>query len=118
MKQYLEPDVTKLRNTIKHVVVLMLENRSFDNLLGWLYADQGLVAYGRRLGASTLVVLLNNGPQPATLNLPVRGYLDDGQCLRDVWGDSVLPVVHGQVSGIHLPARSGLVLEPVPQAGC
>ena len=39
MKQYLEPDVTKLRNTIKHVVVLMLENRSFDNLLGWLYAD-------------------------------------------------------------------------------
>jgi len=26
--------------TSKHVVVLMLENRSFDNLLGWLYADQ------------------------------------------------------------------------------
>ena len=25
---------------IKHVVVVMLENRSFDNLLGWLYADQ------------------------------------------------------------------------------
>ncbi len=26
---------------IKHVVVLMMENRSFDNLLGFLYADQG-----------------------------------------------------------------------------
>ncbi|MCB0099047.1 MAG: hypothetical protein KDE46_25110, partial [Caldilineaceae bacterium] len=25
---------------IEHVVVLFLENRSFDNLLGWLYADQ------------------------------------------------------------------------------
>lgn len=25
---------------IEHVVVLMLENRSLDNLLGWLYADQ------------------------------------------------------------------------------
>jgi phospholipase C len=25
---------------IEHVVVLMLENRSFDNLLGWLYRDQ------------------------------------------------------------------------------
>lgn len=26
---------------IEHVVVLMMENRSLDNLLGWLYADQG-----------------------------------------------------------------------------
>jgi phospholipase C len=25
---------------IKHIVVVMLENRSFDNMLGWLYADQ------------------------------------------------------------------------------
>ncbi len=24
---------------IKHVVVVMMENRSFDNLLGFLYAD-------------------------------------------------------------------------------
>ncbi|HEY0458558.1 MAG TPA: alkaline phosphatase family protein [Pyrinomonadaceae bacterium] len=36
MSQYLEPDETALQK-IKHVVVLMLENRSFDNLLGWLY---------------------------------------------------------------------------------
>jgi phospholipase C len=25
---------------IKHIVVLMLENRSFDHLLGWLQSDQ------------------------------------------------------------------------------
>ena len=25
---------------IEHVVVLMFENRSFDNLLGWLYDNQ------------------------------------------------------------------------------
>lgn len=36
MSQYLEPNETALEN-IKHIVVLMLENRSFDNLLGWLY---------------------------------------------------------------------------------
>lgn len=29
-----------VRNEIKHIVVLMLENRSFDNVLGWLYADE------------------------------------------------------------------------------
>jgi phospholipase C len=27
-----------IRDEIKHIVVLMLENRSFDNVLGWLYA--------------------------------------------------------------------------------
>jgi hypothetical protein len=30
------PNVHSLRK-IEHIVVLMLENRSFDNLLGWLY---------------------------------------------------------------------------------
>jgi phospholipase C len=35
-KQYLKPNKKALKN-IEHIVVLMLENRSFDNLLGWLY---------------------------------------------------------------------------------
>ena len=39
MNQFLKPDTAKLQGTIKHIVVLMLENRSFDNLLGWLYSD-------------------------------------------------------------------------------
>lgn len=29
-----------LRDQIKHIVVLMMENRSFDNMLGWLYDPQ------------------------------------------------------------------------------
>ncbi|WP_433177363.1 alkaline phosphatase family protein [Actinoallomurus sp. CA-150999] len=29
---------------VEHVVVLMLENRSFDHMLGWLYTDQGNVS--------------------------------------------------------------------------
>lgn len=33
------PDANPL-SRIKHVIVLMLENRSFDNLLGWLYTDK------------------------------------------------------------------------------
>ncbi|MFC6704894.1 alkaline phosphatase family protein [Flexivirga alba] len=31
-------------NTVEHIVVLMLENRSLDHLLGWLYADSGNVS--------------------------------------------------------------------------
>jgi len=33
--------MTKIMDQIEHVVVLMMENRSFDNLLGWLYAKEG-----------------------------------------------------------------------------
>ena len=29
---------------INHIVVLMLENRSFDHMLGYLYADAGNVS--------------------------------------------------------------------------
>jgi len=30
-----------VQDKIEHVVVLMMENRSLDNLMGWLYADKG-----------------------------------------------------------------------------
>jgi phospholipase C len=39
MSQVLKPNPQQLQTVIRHIVVLMLENRSFDNLLGWLYAD-------------------------------------------------------------------------------
>jgi len=31
-------------SSVNHIVVLMLENRSFDHLLGFLYADTGNVS--------------------------------------------------------------------------
>ncbi|TQV87978.1 alkaline phosphatase family protein [Aliikangiella coralliicola] len=37
--QYLKPNRKALKK-IKHIVVLMMENRSFDNMLGWLYDEQ------------------------------------------------------------------------------
>ena len=45
MNQYLKPQPKKLKSKIKHIVVLMLENRSFDNLLGWLYEDRKIPKY-------------------------------------------------------------------------
>ena len=32
--------VPKIMPQIEHVVVLMLENRSFDNVVGWLYRSE------------------------------------------------------------------------------
>src|SRR5580698_1703781 len=40
---------------IDHVVVLMMENRSLDNLLGWLYPDA-------KNGASAFVPSSNSSP--------------------------------------------------------
>jgi len=31
-------------SSVNHIVLLMLENRSFDHMLGWLYADRGNVS--------------------------------------------------------------------------
>lgn len=36
---------SNMQKKIKHVVVLMMENRSFDNLIGWLYEDSNQPKY-------------------------------------------------------------------------
>jgi phospholipase C len=36
-----------LTEKIRHVVVLMLENRSFDNMLGVLYSPEAIMHYFR-----------------------------------------------------------------------
>jgi phospholipase C len=38
---------TKSLNKIEHIVVLMFENRSFDNLLGWLYDPENEALYDK-----------------------------------------------------------------------
>ena len=42
-----------LTGQIKHVVVLMFENRSFDNMLGWLYPDKTQAEYAGLNGIPT-----------------------------------------------------------------
>lgn len=52
MNQYLKPNEDLLQKNIDHIVVLMLENRSFDNLLGWLY-DEDKPLYGQQFEGLT-----------------------------------------------------------------
>ena len=79
--------------------------------LTWLFTEQGVVAYARRLAGETLVVILNATRQPVTLGLPVTGSVEDGALLRDVWGDTTFPVVQGRIEGVRVAARSGTVLK-------
>ncbi len=46
--QYLQPRPKTLKENIDHIVVLMLENRSFDNLLGWLYEGDNQPPRGQK----------------------------------------------------------------------
>lgn len=75
-----------------------------------LFARRGVVAYGRRLGSETLIVVLNSGRQPGTVDLPMAGYLDDSTALEDVWNGASFTVSGGQISGVPAPARDGIVL--------
>jgi neopullulanase len=79
--------------------------------LTWLWAGQGAVAYGRRLDAETLLVLLNGSYRQVTADLPVGGYFDDGSLLRDVWHGEQVIVGQGRLR-VRIPPRAGKVLEP------
>jgi neopullulanase len=104
----------ELRDYVRRCIALRKAHPSLRRgELTWLFAEQGVVAYGRRLGVETVLVVLNAGRQPVTLSLPVEGYLPDGALLRDVWGDGELTVGQGKAAGIHVPARSGTVLNLV-----
>jgi len=75
-----------------------------------LMAGNGVVAYGRHLGAETLIVILNPGHQPVTLDLRLDGYVGDGALLTGVWGGAAVTVAQGWAHGIPVPARDGVVL--------
>jgi cyclomaltodextrinase len=77
----------------------------------WLFAGGSVVAFGRRLDRETLIVILNGGRQPVTIDIPVAGYLQEGALLRGVWHHHEVPVERGHIEGIRVPARSGIVLE-------
>jgi phospholipase C len=64
---------------IEHIVVLMLENRSFDHMLGFLYADSG----SRSPSGDSFEGLSGNESNPDPSGAPVRVFkLDPGSAGR------------------------------------
>ena len=76
-----------------------------------LHADDahGVYAFARQGEGETLVVVLNNGPAPYDLDVPVQGLLADGTPLRDLWQGLAAQVAAGRIAGATLPPRSGAV---------
>jgi len=77
-----------------------------------LHADDryGIYGFARQMDGDTLVVVLNNGPTGYDLDVPARELFIEGTVLRDLWGGGQAQVVTGRITGMMLPARSGVVL--------
>jgi phospholipase C len=79
----------KMLTTIEHVVVLMLETRSFDHMLGFLYAERGDVAPGgQAFDGLTGKESNKDGSGKAVQMLPVLSGLASGFAVCDQWFSS------------------------------
>jgi neopullulanase len=78
-----------------------------------LLAERGVVAFSRRLGSETLIVILNNNRNTTTIDLPLSSYLAEGTSLSDVWADTAWTVTGGLLRGLEIAAREGMVLRVV-----
>jgi cyclomaltodextrinase len=79
--------------------------------LTWLLTGQGTLAFARRLGKETMIVVLNTTKQPVALSVAVEGYVDEGTLIREVWGEFTRRVSQGRIDSIRIPARCGTVLD-------
>jgi neopullulanase len=101
-----------LLDFVRRCIALRMEHAVLrEGELTWLFASHDLVAYARRLEDDVLLVVINASRKPATVDIPVEGYLEDGTVLQSVW-DKLSTVVHdGRAEGVRVHARSGLVLQ-------
>ncbi len=110
---------------IEHVVVLMLENRSFDCMLGWLYRDRpdfdGLTGHEtnpwhRDDGSTEAVSVWNDGtltPEAACIPNPDPGELFDDIAMQ-IYGlhPDGTPRMDGFVDNYARQPANGAVLDP------
>ena len=76
-----DDDALALLSKIQHIVVVMMENRSFDHYLGWLSSDQQYVEEGRRRYGKNFRVnarLNETYLNPFDVRVPTRHALDLG----------------------------------------
>ena len=70
-------------NKIDHIVVLMMENRSFDHMLGWLYAESNPAPFDKPVRGQTF-----EGLAGKELSNPIPPYADQAE-------KKTIPVGHG-----------------------
>ncbi len=108
---------TELREFVRRCIALRKAHPALRRGdLEWLVTRDGVVAYLRRLGAEVVLIALNSSGTPATVDLPVEGYLADGSQVREVWTGANADVQGGQLQAVQIPARSGVVFAAEAQS--
>jgi len=104
----------ELRDAVKRFVALRQEHAALHRgAFVPLYADDtaNVYAFGRRMGAETLLVVLNNGGGSYEVEVPVGKELAEGTRLVDLLGGAEYEVRRGAVRGAAIARQSGVVLE-------
>jgi len=78
-----------------------------------LFAHGQIYAFGRRLDSETLLGVFNSGTEPWQLDVSVGSYLENGAVLNGVWEEGTATVQEGRLTGLAVPARTGIVLQVV-----
>ncbi|MGB8643777.1 MAG: glycoside hydrolase family 13 protein [Anaerolineae bacterium] len=74
-----------------------------------LYSEGPVYVFSRQRDGHTVIVALNAGAAPATLDLPVDAILLNGATVREEWGSARFTVENGRLTGLTVPARDGSV---------
>jgi len=101
-----------LRNTLKKLIMLRKTNPALrQGSFHRMYASEGVYAFGRKLGDETLVVVINASNQARNLDVPGDGLGWSDGPLTTVFGEAKASVSRGQIKGLKLEPRSGVVLK-------
>ncbi len=100
-----------LRNTIKKYIALRKKYVPLRRRgeYAHLYSEGKVYAFARQRDGQTVIVALNAGQRPATLDLKLAPMLSDGTAVREEWGTGRFKVENGKLTGLIVPPRDGAV---------
>ena len=78
-----------------------------------IYAVDWIYVYCRELEGETIVTLINGGTQAQRMNQPVDSLALNNRKLEVIFGNNKGKVIDGQLQGLELAPRSGMVLRAV-----
>lgn len=103
-----------LRETVKKYVALRKAHPALRRgTFTALHADNrhGVYAFLRQHATEEIAIILNNGEEPYSVHVPVKGRLPEGTSLADLLGRGWYTVAGGHIVGEAMLPRTGLALQ-------
>ncbi|MGE5141587.1 MAG: alpha-glucosidase C-terminal domain-containing protein, partial [Rudaea sp.] len=100
-----------LRNTIKQYIALRKKYIALRRRSEYahLYSQGKVYAFARKRDGQTVIVALNAGTEPATIEVPIAMMLADGAVVNQEWSGEKATVNGGRLAGLTVTPRDGAV---------